>query len=101
MSREQQEKAMTYRQLRDQLNALPESSLDHKVCWSGEDKGGWIASVWVLEEDHCNPSGDGWEPRSGVEKYLIKEGMTEQEAQDEAEAEVVAVKGLPVLMVSE
>lgn len=99
MSTREKPKAMTFRQLRDQLNALPDESLDYKVQWCGEERGGAIGKVWILEEDHVNPSGDGWEPRSSLEHDMIKvEGMTAFEAGELLDEHVVGRKGQPVLM---
>jgi len=57
-------KPITYRHLKELLNSLDESHLDHPVRWGGDNTSGLITGTWLVEEDQINPSGDGWEPKS-------------------------------------
>ncbi len=43
-------KAITYRQLRDQLATLRDAQLDSVIIWWGEERGGYIGGVQILEE---------------------------------------------------
>lgn len=96
------DKAMTYGDLKKALDGLTPEQLAMRVGWTGEDTGGYVFSLWIVEEDHINPSGDGGEPVSEVRKYLIEDGYTPEEAQREIDSEpVVALKGQPLLMVDE
>lgn len=67
---------------------MTEAQLDMKVMWAGEEIGGFVNKIEVLTEDHINPSGEAWEPRS----------MYGPEADDEP---VVAAEGQPILHANE
>lgn len=94
---------ITYRDLLDKISALTPEQLAMPVLWCGENRGGPVQGIWILEEDQINPSGDGWEPVSLVRRELIEsERMTEAEADKEiAGEEVVGVKGQVVLLTDE
>lgn len=51
-------------QLKAMLDQLTPEQLKQPVRWSGEERSGKIDTMWVLEEDYVNPSGDGLEPVS-------------------------------------
>jgi len=78
--------AITWRELKTLVASLSEDQLDLKVMWCAEDDGGVVTQVEILDEDHINPSGDAWEPRSHY-------------GADYEDEEIVAVKGQPVLHV--
>jgi hypothetical protein len=54
-------------QLKAALDKLTPDQLKQPVRWSGEERSGKIETMWVLTEDHVNPSGDGLEPVSMYE----------------------------------
>lgn len=74
---------LTWRELKDQIGSFTEDQLDTKVMCSD---GGFAMQIEVMAEDHINPSGEGWEPRS----------LYGSEADEEP---VVAAKGQPILVV--
>lgn len=78
--------AITWRDLKTQVDAFSEAQLDMRVLWCAEDDGGVVVQIEILDEDHINPSGDAWEPRSHY-------------GADYEDEEIVAVKGQPVLHV--
>lgn len=80
------QRVITWRDLKNQVNTFSEAQLDMRVLCCAEDYGGAVVQIEVLDEDHINPSGDAWEPRSHYGA----------EYEDE---EIVAVKGQPVLHV--
>ncbi len=82
------DKAITWRELKTLAVSLSEAQLDLKVMWCAEDDGGVVTQVEILDEDHINPSGDVWEPRSHYGAGA-----------DYEDEEIVAVKGQPVLHV--
>lgn len=90
---------MTYADLRYHLNRLTPEQLAAKVRWVGEERGGKVHGLVILKEDQCNPSGDGWEPRSVVVKNEIEDGNTQEQADDFADSETVARAGEPFLWV--
>lgn len=58
------QKIQTLGELKTALDALSVEQLMQPVRWCGEERGGKIDTMWVLTEDHVNPSGDGLEPVS-------------------------------------
>ncbi len=90
---------MTYADLKYHLDKLTPVQLAYKVKWSGEERGGPVEGLAILSEAMCNPSGDGWETMSEVIKCQIEEGESEEEARAFAESEIVAPKGMPVIIV--
>ena len=80
---------MTFRELKAALELMSEEQLNYEVHWCGEDRGGKVGSVWVVDEDQINPSGDGMEP---VSTYADKPEYVQDEP-------IVAHKGQPLLMV--
>jgi hypothetical protein len=100
--REREERAVTYAELRDQLNRLTPEQLGMTAVWCGEDRGGAVRFLEVLAEDHINPSGDGMEPLSLYAKERAAEqDITVEEAERliRAEERVVAPKGQLLLVV--
>jgi hypothetical protein len=61
---ESNEKKMTWRQLRDFCNSVPEEFINKNVHWVGEERGGIVKYAECFEEDMINPSGEGIEPVS-------------------------------------
>lgn len=59
-----QKKAMTYGELKAALEGFTPEQLALPVRWSGDERGGPIQSVVVLDEDHVDLDGDGLEPAS-------------------------------------
>lgn len=56
---------MTYRELKRKLSEFTEEQLDQSVVAGAPDcRSIFINSVWIVEEDQINPSGDGMEPVS-------------------------------------
>lgn len=56
---------MTYLELEAKLRTLTPEQKAQKVAFSGfERRGGDIESLWIAEEDHINPTGEGDEPIS-------------------------------------
>jgi hypothetical protein len=108
--KETEKKGITFRELKEAVNAMDDAQLDLRVLWAGDERGGVVHMVDILQEDHINPSGDCWEPRS-VCLDPIKEqiegfqGTSEELADLKAELEdyesepVVGVKGQGVLVV--
>jgi len=81
-------KKLTWAELKEFVNNLPEEALTEHVRWWGEDRGGIINNVGCLEEDYFNPSGDGMEPVSEYES----EPETIEDNQD-----TILDKGTPIL----
>lgn len=54
----------TLEQLKAILDTLSPEQLKQPARWAGEARGGKIDTVWVLTEDHVNPSGECLEPVS-------------------------------------
>ena len=55
----------TFKDLRDRLNNLTDKDLSQPIYLARTDKPSvMVDSLWELEEDHINPSGDGLEPVS-------------------------------------
>ena len=79
----------TYNELKKILDTLDENQLNCPVRWGGEGNSGLIQSVWIVEENQINPSGDGWEPVSAYDND------PEFDMSDEP---VVCSKGTPILL---
>lgn len=77
--------SLTWKQLKEFCNGLPESELEKLVIWTDEEEGGRIVSVEQLEEDYVQTD-YGCEPAS-VQEY--EEG--------EEEYPVCLTKGSPIL----
>jgi hypothetical protein len=54
----------TYSDLLTQLQALTPEQLSQQVRHINECTQGTVTGLWVLEEDHIDPSGEGLEPAS-------------------------------------
>ena len=54
----------TWKDLKEFANSLPETELDKKVRWWGDEIGGTIKSAFVLNEDYGDQGGHCLEPRS-------------------------------------
>jgi len=80
---------MTFRELKAALDTMTDEQLNYDAHWCGEDRGGVVGSVWIVDEDQVNPSGDGMEP---VSTYAESPEYVTDEP-------VVARKGQPLLMV--
>jgi len=87
---------MTYKELKEQIEKLPTEQLDETVKFIDETGMTKISSLWCLEEDYINPSGDGIEPRSVYEK----DGVSYDPEIDVSDEPVVLPKG-SVLLVAE
>lgn len=82
-----QRKSMTWAELKEAVNKLPEENLQQPVRWWGNERGGVISYVNLLDEDYvCDD--EGWQPKSCFE------GVPE----DEYEVNEELLKGSPVLM---
>ena len=92
--------AMTYQQLLERLRTMTPEQLAHPVIWQGDDRGGYVGAVDVLDKDWVNPECEGWEPRADFIKRMVEEEGEEERAAAEAEM-IVGVKGQPYLMVDE
>jgi hypothetical protein len=57
----------TFRDLKKVLDTLTEEQLNMEVRWAGDSRGGTMDSIWIVEEDQINPSGDGMEPVSAYD----------------------------------
>lgn len=93
---------MTYAELKAELDKLTPEQLAMEVQWSGDMRGGAVTSLWIAEEDHINPSGDGAEPIS----LYVQERAVEDEVSLEVaelrvrnEEEIVVAQGQPQLVV--
>jgi hypothetical protein len=77
---------LTWRELKEFINALPDEQLSNSVIWWGEERGGIINTVFVLEEDYVRTE-EGCEPLSVQEP--LEEG--------DEELQVILKKGYPIL----
>lgn len=59
-------KNLTWRELKEQVNAIEEHFLDNEVMWWGEERGGVVNKVWRLEVDYVQ-SDYSWEEASAYE----------------------------------
>lgn len=57
-------KPLTWADIKDYANSLSDEELKQPVRYCGEYKGGEVYSIYILNDDFINPSGDGIEPRS-------------------------------------
>jgi hypothetical protein len=81
--------AMTYAELKAQLDAFTPDQLAMNVVWSGDERGGTIKSLWIADEDWID-NGDGdCEPRSVVASEYPDVA---------ANASALILKGTPQLM---
>lgn len=78
---------MTFKELKDTLNALENFVLDIPIIVTTEMGAIQIDSLWIAAEDQINPSGDGMEP---VSAYADDPKVLETEP-------VVLKKGSPIL----
>ena len=85
-------KRITYAELKTILDGFTPDQLAQPVVWSGDERGGYVNSVWVAEEDWIGESSDYVTamPRSEAMKC---------DPQSYADAEVMIPKGTPHLMV--
>lgn len=81
-------RSITWQQLKDFCNALPEEQLDKTVIWWGEEQGGDVASVYTLSEDFVTTD-YGCEPLSAQDPV----------GEDEEPWEVSHPKGTPIISV--
>lgn len=95
-------KAITFAELKLHLDAMTPEQLAYPVMWRGEERGGPVIRIKILEDDQINPSGDGMEALSGyVDAVMEDEGISREEAERVARAEesIVAHKGQTLLLV--
>lgn len=76
---------ITWQELKDFCNGLPQDQLNKKVIWVGEDSSGTLVSVEKLTEDVVN----GWVLRSEYEQT--------KEENDDPEPQVVHEKGTAII----
>ena len=87
-------KTMTYRELKARIEDFTDEQLDMEVVYSHEAGGGKVDSVWVVEDDQVNPSGDGMESVGAYRR------MQEEQGEDWDPTEpVVCRKGQPILVI--
>lgn len=88
------DKRLTWRQLKEAANELPEELLDDKVFgWAVDDEAGVkMVEILTLEEDHVFNGDDACAPRSELKE------MTEPEDWDDDEYYVVHKKGTKILV---
>ena len=65
----------TYGDLLTELQALTPEQQNQQVRWVNEQGNGKVRSLWTLEEDHIDPSGDGMEP---ISAYCDTMGANEE-----------------------
>lgn len=58
---------LTWRKLKETINEIPDNLLDQTVLWWGEEKGGDVISIDILEENYVRTD-YGYEPAS-VQEY--------------------------------
>lgn len=59
-----QKKALTYGELKAALEGFTPEQLAMPVRWSGDERGGPIQSITILDEDYVDLGGDALEPAS-------------------------------------
>lgn len=74
----------TYGDLLAELQGLTPEQLLQNVRWISEQGQGKASPLWVLAEDHIDPSGEGLEPVSGYrpaegEEFDEREHLSEEE----------------------
>jgi len=89
-------KALTWAQVLDALKALSPEQLQHEaiVLPDEEGVGGCISEVFVQTEDHVCTD-EVWEPRAEFLASAADNGLTPEEAEQEA---IVSRKGQPYLI---
>ena len=93
---------MTWAQLKELVNGMDDALLARPVLYlrSGEDTGGRVTGVDVMEEDQVNPGGDEWMARATYEAECrfedpsVTQGILDRERS-------VAIKGQVVLSCDE
>jgi hypothetical protein len=83
---------MTYAQLKEQLDKLTPEQLTQPVVWSGDERGGYVKSVWIADEDWIGDSSDD-------ESAMPRTHALQDYPEEYAEAEVVIPAGTVHLMV--
>lgn len=82
---------LTWRELKEVVNKLPEQFLDGVCIWWGEERGGCIKSLDYLEERYYNTD-EGYAPLSTFE--------TSEPLEDQVDdIEVYLEQGTPILWV--
>lgn len=86
-------KSITYAELKAKLDTMTPEQLAQPVVWSGDERGGYVKSIWEAEEDFVGDAGDheSWVPRSEIGKSVS--------AVDYADPEIGIPKGTVHLMV--
>lgn len=80
---------LTWAELKEACNKIPEAQLNEPVRWWGEERGGKVNSVYPLHEDYVSGE-EGWEPKS------IQE-VDEFQSQEDIDNMVTMPKGFFVL----
>lgn len=80
-TKEEARKPITYRQLKEKIDALSEEQLDMQVVWLGDECGGKVVALDVLEENWIDPEGDGLCPESSYKESFdeAEEGQSWEE----------------------
>lgn len=82
----------TYQDLKNLIDTLsPEQLLKEVICCGEETMGGRVEKLWIVEEDHINPSGEYMEPISSYKD--------DPDIDLEMEA-IVCAKGTPILVLT-
>lgn len=69
----------TYGDLLVELMALTPEQQNQQVRWINEAGNGKVRSLWVLDEDHIDPSGEGLEGVSGYADTMTAEELTAEQ----------------------
>ncbi len=81
---------LIWKDLKEFVNSLDEKFLEEPVRWWGDDRGGIVSSLDILEEDYLTGD-EGFYPESTWE--------SDEEFGDEFKDELGLVKGTPILWV--
>jgi len=85
------EKRITYAELKEQLDKLTPEQLALPVVWSGDERGGYVRSLWIAEEDWIGDDHESALARSEVTRQKLEE--------DYEDARVIIPVGTVHLMV--
>lgn len=80
---------LSWKELKDFANSLPEEVLEQDVKWWGDERGGTLVNTHKLEEDYVCTD-EGWEPKSVHESY---ESYSKEDIEDMPQL----AKGTPIL----
>lgn len=80
---------LSWQELKDFVNSLPDEVLEQDVRWWGDERGGTLVNTHKLEEDYiCDD--EGWQPKSVFDN---DDTYTKEEIEDMPLLE----KGTPIL----